>query len=129
MKNDKCPQCGYIFGKKYNYAKELTFLLSKKNKTIKKMLINVFDKIRANIPSDADIAKQYWFLRNTSKIPDVEMKYILEKYVASELYLDGKGFSYLKGWIIKYHCNVKIINKNQKMKYGSQPPLRRVNEK
>ena len=130
MSNDKfdslkCPNCGHDLlkdtKKKWNPRKRITELRLKRSSTINRLLTECINLIKKNIPSENDSIKEYYFLKNIEKSPDIVIRVGIHRFMESYYYLQNKGFNYLSKIIEYTETNSKRQLEIERKKLGTLP--------
>tara|TARA_R100000789_G_scaffold50187_1_gene50246 strand:+ start:277 stop:654 length:378 start_codon:yes stop_codon:yes gene_type:complete len=122
----KCPVCGYKFGFKYNYSKEILDILKNRSKRIKKYFKIIKTEITVNIPSEFSIEAYFLFLKGIENVDDRTIIRATDQYIRAGYHLQGKGFRYLKAMINNESVNKKSRLRNEYKRLGRTPKIRRL---
>ncbi len=118
----KCPACGYQDKRIHNIGKNINKILKSRSKSTIRMLNKIAPLITSNIPSE-DRYRYYQFLYGTKDVEDNVMEWAIETYYQSNYMNYGKGFAYLRTIALTRGKNIKRIQKNERDRLGSVPPV------
>ena len=120
-----CPKCGHDLlkdnKKKWNPRKRITELRLKRSSTINRLLTQCINLIKKNIPSENDATKEYYFLKNIEKSPDIVIRVGIHRFMESYYYLQNKGFNYLSKIIEYTETNSKRQLEIERKRLGTLP--------
>ena len=124
----KCPCCGYEFDRNYNPSMEIINLMSKRKKITKTAINKACRLIECQIDSEKDIMKIFRFMQGISHVDDDTIQKIISKYIMQNLFMQGYGYSYLRGMIIKEHNDAPKKKLNELKRYGKPPSKKKENK-
>jgi len=126
--NYKCPACGYSKQTNYNPSREISKLRRLRQSSTRKLLRQVVNKIKINIPSENNITKEFYFYQSISQVSDAEVKYGLNIYMSSNSYYKGKGFKYLTQIILNHNTNKTKMKEFERQMIGKPPSIVNLEE-
>jgi len=79
--------------------------------------------IQANIPSENQLMKEYYFYQGVSGIKDTQIDYGITQFINSKQFLKGKGFKYLLAIVKSHDTNKEVLLKNEILMRGKAPSV------
>ena len=72
--------------------------------------------------------KRFKFMQGISHVDDDTIQKIISKYIMQNLFMQGYGYSYLRGMIIKEHNDAPKKKLNELKRYGKPPSKKKENK-
>lgn len=126
-----CTKCGHnILEDKYKwenktYRRKVTEYKLVRASETNRLLTKVIRLIKENVPSDAEIRKEYFFFKRIEKIPDNVVKIGIHRFLERNYHYDGKGFMYLSTIIQYTETNSTRQYELEQLKLGKLPKPQR----
>jgi hypothetical protein len=119
----KCPACGFVTTKSYNYSMEIRTLAESHTKRAQKVLRDTYKIIIRDVPSEKGSEKLFYFFMKIKDVPDnIIIKYCLV-YLERKYNLEMKGFNYLASMMKTEEKNLSRRKWNEKKRFGSAPKV------